>query len=156
MGPIRDPKQIPVSSPSEAVVWLKNPHGIKQALPKSVADWRLKTSPGYKLCEPDFVPEEKQYPDDVQLNEAGAKRRKNIRNRAGKPDKETPKEEKTLDVEYSIPQLEEMVNDGQTLTKKQYREINWPSLKKYGTTRGVDVLGKKRVEILSELDKSHL
>jgi len=151
-----DPKQIPITSPKEETVWLKNPHGVVVALPKSLADWRLRTSPGFAKCESEYVPEEKEYPDDIMLNEAGNRRRKLIR------DKREAKAEGAVGpgmgaepkAEGVTP--EKKLEEGLVLTKEEYRELSWADLRKYAATRGLHDYKLKKDELLEKLDNVHL
>jgi len=58
--------------------WIMNPHGIKSCVPKSLAEKRVNTEIGWKYCDPEYVPDEKEYPLCNELNEQGLKRRRAI------------------------------------------------------------------------------
>ena len=55
--------------------WVMNPHGIKVALPRYLAEEFVATKIGYEFTEPDIVPKTKRYPSDYELTEVGEKRR---------------------------------------------------------------------------------
>lgn len=153
---------IPNPSPSEETVWIENPHGIKIAVPESIGQWRVQNFPNYKYCEPEYVPEFKQYPHDDYLTEAGEKRRDKLRKstearEAAKGAKTAPKEE-AVETEPTLDkaELEAKAARGETLTPEEYRIIGWMPLRAYAKGRGIEKLtGLKRPELLEALDKSH-
>lgn len=151
-------KEIPSYSSKEQTVWLTNPHGTKVALPKSLAAWRLSNFPGYAECEPEFVPEEKEYPDDPELTEKGDKRRKTIREKKAKRSVGRPKgpEEAPKTDEAVKAELDAKAEAGENLTKEEYRLVSWQVLRKYGRSHGLDVANLRREQILEQLDKSSL
>ena len=58
--------------------WIMNPHGVKSCVPANVAIYKVTKKIGWSYCEPDPVPETKQYPMSIEMTEAGLKRRKDI------------------------------------------------------------------------------
>src|SRR5574343_231929 len=58
--------------------WIMNSRGIKSCWPKDVAEKRVSQNVGWKFCEPEYVPENKEYPMSTQMTEAGKSRRLGI------------------------------------------------------------------------------
>jgi len=44
------------------------------------------------------------------------------------------------------------MNGGNKNTTMNYRELSWSELRSFATSQGIDIKGKKKVEILEELD----
>ena len=59
--------------------FLENPHGVVVSLPKYLAEKFLSTKIGWKIAEPEDVPEQKAYPIDGDLTERGLKTRASIK-----------------------------------------------------------------------------
>lgn len=152
------------SSHLEPTVWLKNKYGVISAFPKSIAERHLTTKIGYSLAQPHeipYVPEQKVYPEELFLTEAGEKRRGRRAQQqapaapapvqAPAPAQELPdvNEPKEADAES----LAERGKAGETLKPDEYRALKWLDLRSYAVTRGVKMRGQKREEILADLDK---
>jgi len=59
-------------------MWIMNPHGVKSCVPRELAEKFVSTEVGWKYCDPEYVPEDKEYPLCNELNEQGLKRRRAI------------------------------------------------------------------------------
>lgn len=136
-----------MSNTSTESVWLKNPAGVKVALPPSLAAERLKQV-GYSLCEADYVSAQKQYPMDGELTEEGEKRRGHRQMREREPiiAASAPAQALAIAVEPT---------DASTLlSPAAYRELGWMELKRYAGLRGIDTMqaGMTKEKVLSLLD----
>jgi hypothetical protein len=154
----------------EKSLWIFNPHGILNCLPETVGRDILKKKPGYRLAEPNeipYIPEEKQYPVDESLTEAGEKRRARAQkaSKAKAEGVEAPKpvmasevltEENVADVKKNYGALKTKLDAGETLTKVEYRALEWLDLRKYAAGRGIQITNIKKADMLVELDRSHL
>jgi hypothetical protein len=147
---------------SQKTIWVQNPKGIKVALPERIANWRLAKFPQWKLCEPESVPAQKQYPATFGLSEEGKRRRNNLNEVAPVTPKESMMQEIPLapvsqdEVPTEAPVIEKPKDEGRVLGMSEYNKLAWPDLKKYAASRGVFVGPKTtKREILDQLDNSN-
>jgi len=139
---------------SKKTVWVKNPHGVKVALPKWRAEERVNKTPGYTYCEPEVVPKVKQYPMEGELTPQGETRRAHRQERANEA-AEVVKEEAVVTeaVTASDAAKEAMVD--RPLTEEEWSALDWVDLKKYAVSRGIEVTSTtKKDAIVAELKKT--
>ena len=60
---------------TQETVWIKNAKGMKSSVTPELAEYFVSKRVGWGYCEPEAVPEFKQYPEDLELTEKGEKRR---------------------------------------------------------------------------------
>lgn len=116
--------------------WIMNPHGIVVAIPEQLAQELVSKKPGYKYTEPEDVPEQKQYPDDVMLTEAGEKRRIQIR-------------KKQLEQQVKIEENKKEIKE-ENFQEKHAAEIRTEAKKrglKHTHLKSIDTLEKELVEL---------
>lgn len=91
-------------------MWLENKHGVVSCLPTHIGEVILSTKPGWKLAEPEEVPEETVYEVDVEMTEKGVKRRENLnKQRELQADKKADKvAEETGTADYDMNTLRAM------------------------------------------------
>ncbi len=62
-------------NPDKEPFFLENPHGVVVSVPRAYGEKCLATKIGWRIAEPEDVPEEKQYPIEGDLTERGLKSR---------------------------------------------------------------------------------